>query len=124
MTREYVLVVGSLDIDGGHADNTVYPAYVAEARERFLSEATDGDVDDYGTPIVRLEIDFRGELIAGDRFTAAVSVTDVGTTSFTTSIELRTDEGPIAEATTVHVVTDLGTGEAIPVPDPWRERFE
>lgn len=118
-TGEYELVVGSLDIDGGHVDNTVIPTYVSEVRERFLHE-TVPRATEYGKPVVRLELDYHAELFAGDRVSGIIDVLDVGTTSLTTEVRLTSAGEPVATARTVQVTTDPDTGEPISVPESWR----
>ena len=117
---EYELVVGSLDLGDRHVDDNVFPRYVTEARERFLEDRLGEALEGYGWPVVHLEVDFHGELFAGDRVTASVSVADVGSTSFTTEVELTRDGDPVASATTVQVTQDLSDGETVPVPEEWR----
>jgi acyl-CoA thioester hydrolase len=122
-TGEYELVVGSLDLGDRHVDDDVFPRYVTEARERFLRDRLGDALEGYGWPVVHLEVDFHAELFAGDRVTASVAVVDLGTTSFTTEVELRRDGEPVASATTIQVTQDLGTGETVPVPEGWREEL-
>lgn len=124
MAAEYDLVVGTLDIGNGHVDNTVFPEYVAEARERFLRERVGDAFDDYMRPVVRLELDYHAELFAGDRVTAAVSLEEVGTTSFTTTVRVTHEGAPVVTAKTVQVIVDPATDETVPVPEAWRTGLE
>lgn len=120
----YELVVGSLDLGERHVDDNVFPQYVTEARERFLEERLGAALEGYGWPVVHMELDFHAELFEGDRVDATVEVTDLGTTSFTTVVELSRDGEPVATARTVQVTQDLESGETVPVPDEWRAELE
>lgn len=120
----YELVVGSLDLGARHVDDDVFPQYVTEARERFLEEHLGAALEGYGWPVVHMELDFHAELFGGDRVDATVEVTELGTTSFTTVVELSRDDEPVATARTVQVTQDLESGETIPVPEEWRTALE
>lgn len=123
MTRTYELVVGTRDLDGGHVDNSIVPAYVGDARDRFIRDTVDRSPG-YGVPVVRLELDYCAELHAGDRVSATVGIVEVGTTSFTTETELTAGGELAAEARTVQVVTHPETGDVIEIPDDWRAALE
>ncbi|MFP4625749.1 MAG: acyl-CoA thioesterase [Natronomonas sp.] len=123
MTGNYEIIVGTRDVDGGHVDNTIVPAYVGEARRHFLRETVDFE-EGYGIPVVHLELDFQEELFPGDRIVASTSVREVGSTSFTTETELQVRDNLATTATTVQVVTDPDTGDPTSVPPSWRDAFD
>ena len=123
-TGEYELVVGSLEVGERHVDDDAFPQYARVARERFIEERVGEALEGYGWPVVHMEMDFHAELFAGDRVDATVEVTDVGTSSFTTEVELARDGDPVATARTVQVTQDLESGETVPVPDEWRAALE
>lgn len=119
-TARYDLVVGSLDVSDRHVDDAVFPRYVRRVRERFFREHVGDTFQDYGRPVVHLELDFRSELFAGDRFDAVVRLLEVGDTSVTTEVELTSDGDTVATAETVQVVVDLESGRTVSVPEAWR----
>lgn len=108
---------------GGHVDNTIFPMYVAMARDQFIHETVEYDRP-YGIPVVHLELDYFQELQAGDAISATVQLTEVGTTSFRTVTTLQRDTEDVAEALTVQVVTEPDSGEPVEIPSHWQRAFE
>ena len=105
----------------GHVNNAVYLTYLEEARDAFYLRA----VGDPIYVVVRLEIDFRAEVVHGDRSVrVAIAVERVGTTSLTTRETVRTAAGAVAaEARVITVRWDREARAAVPFSDEQRGRL-
>ena len=113
------------DVDAmGHVNNAVFLTYVESARVAFLLHlgAATG-IEDLGIIVARIEIDFRAPLSFGEEVDVGVRATRFGSKSFDLEHELRTSGRLVAEAKTVCVGYDYGTGETVPIPEAWRERL-
>ena len=113
------------DVDAkGHVNNAVYLTYMESARVAFLLHlgAVTG-LDDLGFIVARIEIDFRAPLSFGEEVDVGVRASRFGTKSFDLEYELRSAGRVVAEAKSVCVGYDYGSGETIPIPDSWRERL-
>lgn len=110
----------------GHVNNAVYLTYCETARARLVREVFDASFDEltHGFVVAHVEIDFRRPVRDVEAVSVGVAVTRVGTTSFTTSYDLRVDGDPVASAETVQVVVDPDTREPTPVPDHWRAALD
>lgn len=76
-------------------------------------------------PIVHAEADYTAPLQVGDLIEVTVTTEHVGTSSFVFSYRLTKSDGTLAgTAKTVHVTTDKGTKEKIPLPSALREKIE
>lgn len=69
-----------------HVNNAVYSSYFEHRAKAFFA-----DLLDVPLAIVHLEVDLREQIELGETVMSAVSVTDVGETSFTFDHELRVD---------------------------------
>jgi acyl-CoA thioester hydrolase len=108
----------------GHVNNAVFLTYMESARVRFLLHlGTASTPDDLGIIVARIEIDFRAPLSFGDEIEVGVRAGRFGTKSFDLEYELRSNGRVVAEATSVCVAYDYGSGETIPIPERWRERL-
>jgi acyl-CoA thioester hydrolase len=113
------------DIDAkGHVNNAVYLSYIESARIAFLlhTGAVAG-LDDLSFVVARIEIDFRAPLSFGDEVEIGVRAGRFGTKSFDLDYELRSGERLVAEAKSVCVGYDYGSGQSAPIPETWRERL-
>lgn len=118
------LTAGSLDAEGrGHVSNVVFPNYLETARRAYLRETLGDRYGDRGFVIVNLDLDYLGEVYPGDELAITVETSEVGTTSFTLTYEVRAGGAVVAEATTVQVVRSRDEREPVRVPDAWRERL-
>ena len=108
----------------GHVNNAVYVTYMEEARFDYLVERVGVDEDELNMVVAHLEVDFRRPVRYAREVDVAVSVADVGGSSFTMTYEVRDDEGVAVEGETVQVTLDPETGEPCPVPDEWRDAIE
>ena len=72
---------------------------------------------------IGIEIDFRAPVNLGDEIEIAVRATRFGDKSFDLDYVLRVGGQIVAEAKSVLVGYDYGSGETIAIPDDWRERL-
>jgi acyl-CoA thioester hydrolase len=108
----------------GHANNAVYLTYMESARVAYLLHlGTAQGLDDLGIIVARIEIDFRAPLSFGEEVDVGVRASRFGTKSFDLEYELRAGNRVAAQAKSVCVGYDYGSGETIPIPDSWRERL-
>lgn len=105
----------------GHVNNAVYVTYMEEARFDYLVERVGVSEDELNMVVAHLEVDFRRPVQYAREVDVAVSVTEIGESSFTMVYEVRDDEGIAVEGETVQVTLDPETGEPCPVPEEWRE---
>jgi acyl-CoA thioester hydrolase len=113
------------DLDAmGHVNNAVFLTYIESARFAFLDHlgAASG-VDNMPIIVARIEIDFRAPVSLGDEIEIAVRATRFGDKSFDLDYVLRVGGKVVAEAKSVLVGYDYGSGETIAIPDDWRERL-
>jgi len=108
----------------GHVNNAVYVTYMEEARFAYLTEGVGIPADELGMVVANLTVDFRRPVEYAREVEVAVSVTDVGDSSFTMAYEVRDDEGVAVEGETVQVALDPETKETRPVPESWRAAFD
>ena len=100
----------------GHVNNAVYSTYLEEARIGVL-----GDLVDF--ILARVEIDFRSELRAGEDVEVRTRCPRVGTKSFDLEHVISANGRVVAEAKSVLVSYDYGTGESVAVPAGLRARL-
>ena len=106
------------DVDAlGHVNNAVYLTYLEQARIAFLAPM---GADQTGMILARAEIDFRAQVGFGDEVEIEVEPLSVGTKSFELGYTVRVSGAVVAEAKTVLVAFDYSAGQAVPVPDGWR----
>ena len=107
----------------GHVNNAVYSSFMEHAATEFFGTLLDVPTTAVPLAIVRLELDFEGQIEVGATVTSAVSVDNVGETSSVFDHELRVDDHVVASATAVRVAMDETREGAIPIPDEWQERL-
>jgi len=100
----------------GHVNNAAYSTYLEQARIGLL-----GGLDPF--ILARVEIDFRAELRSGDEVEIATRCSRVGTKSFDLEHVLRADGRVVAEATSVLVGYDYGSGQSVALSDTMRRRL-
>lgn len=116
------------DVDAyGHVNNAVYLNYLEEARDAWVQEvlgSVSGSTWDF--VLARVEIDFRAELTQDDGAVIVRCTLDrIGRSSVGTREEVRKQDGTIsAEARSVVVPRDPGTGRSRPLTDAEREALE
>lgn len=112
-----------LDVNG-HVNQAVYLSYLEQARNRYWAEVVGIRHDRAPVAMVRQEIEYQAPITLDHEVTVAQRITDIGRTSFTIDYEVRADGRPVATAEIVLLALDRETGEAIPIPDDWREPIE
>ena len=100
----------------GHANNAVFSTYLEQARIAVL-----GDLVPF--ILARVEIDFRAPARFGDEIEVGVRAGRFGTKSFDLEYELHASGRLLAEARSVCVAYDYERGEAMAIPEGWRERL-
>jgi acyl-CoA thioester hydrolase len=112
------------DLDAkGHVNNAVFLTYIESARVAFLQHLCAATPDSMPIIVARIEIDFRAPVGLGDEVAVEVRATRFGEKSFDLEYVLRVGGQVVAEAKSVLVGYDYGTGETIAIPDDWRERM-
>jgi len=112
-----------LDVQG-HVNNAVYLTYIESARVAFLRHlGAAPTLEDMSIIVARIEIDFRAPVGFGEEVEVAVHASRFGTKSFDLDYELRAGGRVVAEAKSVLVSYDYGKGQAIELPDEWKEKL-
>jgi acyl-CoA thioester hydrolase len=113
------------DLDAlGHVNNAVFLTYIESARIGYLLDlGVATSLDDLAIIVARIEIDFRSPVGLGDDVEIGVRASRFGTKSFDLEHELHAGGRLVAEAKTVCVGYDYGSGETVPIPETWRERL-
>lgn len=127
MSRTYTvdIDVRFRDVDPlEHVSHTLFVTYMQQARLEYFYDILDLETAGIDTVVAHLDIDYLNEITRGDDVTVAVTVSDIGTTSFATDYEIRTQNGVVATGTTVQVVVDSDSGKSKVVPDGIRGRLE
>jgi acyl-CoA thioester hydrolase len=113
------------DLDAmGHVNNAVFLTYIESARFAFLRHlGAAATVDKMTIIVARIEIDFRAPVGLGDEVAIEVRATRFGDKSFDLEYVLRVGGQVVAEAKSVLVGYDYGSGRSIAIPDDWREKL-
>lgn len=113
------------DLDAlGHVNNAVFLTYIESARIAYLLDlGVATGVQDLGIIVARIEIDFRSPVGLGEEVEIGVRASRFGTKSFDLDHELRAGGRLVAEAKTICVGYDYGSGETVAIPEAWRERL-
>lgn len=112
-----------------HVNNAVYVTYLEHARSGYYDDVIDEPLEAVNTVIARLEVSYEAPIEGEQDVAVTVQVPELGESSIPMEydIEARTPgEGQanvVATGKTVQVHVDGETGEAIPLPQPWRERI-
>ena len=109
-----------------HVNNAVFSTYLEQARLAWFGREghEEGDEQPLADVILaRTEIDFRSPLRAGEIVEIGVRPTRLGTKSFELEYELRAAGRLVAEARSVLVGYDYGSGESAAIPDRWKRRL-
>jgi acyl-CoA thioester hydrolase len=108
----------------GHVNNAVFLTYIEAARVAFLlHHGAASSLQDMSIIVARIEIDFRAPVGFGQDVDVAVHTSRFGGKSFDLDYELRVGGRVVAEARSVCVAYDYGKGEAVELPDEWREKL-
>ncbi|HSB38475.1 MAG TPA: thioesterase family protein [Gaiellaceae bacterium] len=113
------------DLDAmGHVNNAVFLTYIESARVAFLQHlGAAPTLEAMSIIVARIEIDFRAPVGLGDEVEVSVHASRFGAKSFDLDHELRVGDTVVAEARSVLVSYDYGKGEAVELPDEWREKL-
>ena len=108
----------------GHVNNAVYLTYIESARVAFLQDlGAAPTLEDMSIIVARIEIDFRAPVGLGEEVEVSVHASRFGGKSFDLEYVLRVGETVVAEAKSVLVSYDYGKGEAVELPEEWREKL-
>lgn len=106
-----------------HVSHTEFVTYMQQARLEFSDEVLGMTGIKFDTVVVHLEIDYADDITIEDAVEVAMTVADVGRTSFTVEYEISADGTFAATGESVQVVVDGNTGESVRVPDEWRDKL-
>ncbi len=108
----------------GHVNNAVFLTYIESARVAFLQHlGAAPTLEDMSIIVARIEIDFRVPVGFGDEVDVSVRAGRFGGKSFDLDHELRVVDTVVAEAKSVLVAYDYGKGQAVELPEEWREKL-
>ena len=108
----------------GHVNNAVFLTYLEQARIAFFERhGLSVELDDMNMVVARVEIDFRAPVLLDQEVEVVVRAGRFGTKSFDFEYELTVDGEIVAVAKSVQVAYDYGRGEAVAIPEEWRERL-
>jgi acyl-CoA thioester hydrolase len=125
VTAEVRIPIRWRDVDAyGHVNNAVFLNYLEEARDRLV-ETLFGERA-WNFVVARVAIDYRSELNQDDREAVVrCRVTGFGTSSVRTAEQVLAADGRLsAEAESVVVARDPGTGRSRPLTDEERVTLE
>jgi acyl-CoA thioester hydrolase len=113
------------DLDAlGHVNNAVFLTYIESARVAFLQHlGAAPTLDNMPIIVARIEIDFRAPVSLGEEVEISVHASRFGEKSFDLDYVLRVNGQIVAEAKSVLVGYDYGSGKTIAIPEDWRERM-
>ena len=108
----------------GHVNNAVFLTYIESARVAYLQHlGAAATLEEMSIIVARIEIDFRAPVGFGEEVEIAVRASRFGGKSFDLEYVLRVGDTVVAEAKSVLVSYDYGRGEAVELPDEWREKL-
>jgi acyl-CoA thioester hydrolase len=108
----------------GHVNNAVYLTYIESARVAYLQDlGAAATLEDMSIIVARIEIDFRAPVGFGEEVEISVHASRFGEKSFDLDYVLRVGGKVVAEARSVLVSYDYGKGEAVDLPEEWREKL-
>ena len=108
----------------GHVNNAVFLTYIESARVAFLQHlGAATTLEDMSIIVARIAIDFRAPVGFGEDVDISVRASRFGGKSFDLDYELRVGDTVVAEAKSVLVAYDYGKGEAVELPNDWREKL-
>jgi len=105
----------------GHVNNAVFATFAETGRIEFMrDDMLDFDRSGLGFVVVRLEIDFRGELHWPGTIDIGTRLLAVGRTSWRLEHGMFDGDRCVATAVSVMVTIDGATRRPTPLPDPLR----
>ncbi len=106
-----------------HVSHTEFVTYMQQSRLEFSDKVLRMTGAEFDTVVVHVEIDYADDITMGQTVEVAMTVTDVGRTSFTVRYEVMANGTTAATGESVQVVIDESTGESVRVPDEWRDKL-
>lgn len=106
-----------------HVSHTEFVTYMQQARLEFSDTVLGMTGVEFDTVVVHLEIDYIDDITSADDVEVAMTVTDVGRTSFSVGYEIVASGTTAATGESVQVVVDGSTGDSVRVPDEWRSKL-
>lgn len=120
-----VVPVRYRDLDPlGHVNHAVHVSYLEVARVEYFKQIVDIDLTAIETAIASVDISYHHPITPDGELVVEMRVTEIGTTSLTTEVELVVDGERAASATVVMVNYDREQRAAQPIPDAWRTAIE
>ena len=108
----------------GHVNNAVFLTYIESARVAYLQDlGAAATLQDMSIIVARIEIDFRAPVGFGEEVEISVHASRFGGKSFDLEYVLSVGGTVVAEAKSVLVSYDYDKGEAVELPDEWREKL-
>jgi acyl-CoA thioester hydrolase len=105
----------------GHVNNAVFATFAETGRIEFMRhDSLNLDREGLGFVVVRLEIDFRGELHWPGKIDIGTRLLAVGRTSWRLEHGIFDGERCVATAVSVMVTIDSATRRPTPIPEPLR----
>jgi len=120
-TRSYEMDIYS------HLNNAVYVQWLEHARlvwlrERGLTYTSIPETLGVHIVVVSLKLDYRAEVVVGDRMVVVTDVVRLGNSSFTFSHRIEFDDGRVAAEGEVTMACTKG-GRSAPMPAEFREKL-
>ena len=116
------------DTDGmGHVNNANYLSFLEVSRVDYLRRVFGcSKIEEFGVIIVRIEIDYKSQVLHNEKLLVGCRVAEIGGASITMEYRLE-DKATgrlVAEAKSVMVTYDYGLGRPMRVSDEWRKKME
>jgi len=121
------LAVRFRDCDAmGHVNHAVYFTYLEQCRLTFWREVTGAASPHTRVIVARAECDYRAPAFFGDDLEIALTVGEIGQSSFVLAYEIANAANgrSIAVGRTVMVCYDYDAGKSIPLPPATRDLLE
>jgi thioesterase III len=118
----------SYEIDPyGHVNNAVYVQWLehgrlAWLRDRGMTYTSIPETFGVHVVVVGLRLDYRAEVVLGDRLAVVTDVVKLGSSSFVFAQRVEFEDGRVAASGEVTMVCTRG-GRAAPIPDALRARL-
>lgn len=123
---EMPMTAGPGDIDElGHVNNAVWVQWIQRiAFAHWAAHADPDDVARYYWVVTRHEIDYRGNIAAGDRVTGRTWIAEPPRGArFARNVAFLKNGRPVVEAVSVWAMIDRETGRIARVPQRMADRF-
>ncbi len=105
----------------GHVNHAVHVSYLEVARVEYFAEIVGVDLTTVETAIASVDISYHRPITPDGELVVEMCVSEIGSTSLTTTAELTVEGERAASATVVMVNYDRERRAAQPIPEAWRE---